>query len=261
MKMKLRFCESKIDYWADRYTERQREKDRTKEQHLIDLKKRCPEPSLPHERRIARNRPLEIAQTRSPYFREHRHLHKGSYGKCLHSHRQLDEVANVNPVARYRTADCIRNPTPLRQRTVSAPRYTRALVCRAGVDGKKLVSVLARLCSVFAAILRTGTTFQCENLIGHYGSIRPTTVDRATLAKDGRLMPDVALWVAFQYACVAFSQRMQPELDFTDAGYQRVVEAFKKGRYTGASANTLVFIGIARGNSHKACGSLICDPK
>ena len=41
-------------------------------------------------------------------------------------------------------------------------------------------------------------------------------------------MPDVALWVAFQYACVAFSQRMQPELDFTDAGYQRVVEAFKK---------------------------------
>ena len=46
--------------------------------------------------------------------------------------------------------------------------------------------------------------------------------------KDGRLTPDVALWVSFQYACVAFSQRMQPELDFTDTGYQRVVEAFKK---------------------------------
>ena len=44
---------------------------------------------------------------------------------------------------------------------------------------------------------------------------------------DGRLKPDVALWVAFQYACVAFSRRMPPELDFTAAGYQRVVAAFK----------------------------------
>ena len=38
MKMNLRFAESEIGYWANRYTERQREKDRTKEQHLIDLK-------------------------------------------------------------------------------------------------------------------------------------------------------------------------------------------------------------------------------
>ena len=44
---------------------------------------------------------------------------------------------------------------------------------------------------------------------------------------DGRLTPDVALWVAFQYACVAFSQRMHPELDFTAAGYQRVDTAFQ----------------------------------
>ena len=36
--MNLRFPESKIDYWANRYTERQREKDRIKEQQLIDLK-------------------------------------------------------------------------------------------------------------------------------------------------------------------------------------------------------------------------------
>ena len=36
--MNLRFSESEIGYWADQYTERQREKDRTKEQHLIDLK-------------------------------------------------------------------------------------------------------------------------------------------------------------------------------------------------------------------------------
>ena len=38
MKMNLRFPESKIDHWANRYTERQREKDRTKEQQLLDLK-------------------------------------------------------------------------------------------------------------------------------------------------------------------------------------------------------------------------------
>ena len=36
--MKLRFSESEISYWANRYTERQREKDRIREQHLIDLR-------------------------------------------------------------------------------------------------------------------------------------------------------------------------------------------------------------------------------
>ena len=36
--MKLRFPESEISYWADRYTERQREKDQMKEQYLVDLK-------------------------------------------------------------------------------------------------------------------------------------------------------------------------------------------------------------------------------
>ena len=38
MKMKLRFSESEISYWTKRYTERQREKDRMREQHLIDLR-------------------------------------------------------------------------------------------------------------------------------------------------------------------------------------------------------------------------------
>jgi hypothetical protein len=46
--------------------------------------------------------------------------------------------------------------------------------------------------------------------------------------KDGRLTPDVALWVSFQYACVAFWQQVPPELDFTTAGYQRVIKAFEK---------------------------------
>ena len=38
MEMNLRFSESEIGYWANRYMERQREKGRTKEQQLIDLK-------------------------------------------------------------------------------------------------------------------------------------------------------------------------------------------------------------------------------
>ena len=38
MKMKLRFPESEIGYWANRYTERQKEKDRIKEQQLPELK-------------------------------------------------------------------------------------------------------------------------------------------------------------------------------------------------------------------------------
>ena len=36
--MRLRFFESEIGYWANRYTERQREENRVREQHLIDLR-------------------------------------------------------------------------------------------------------------------------------------------------------------------------------------------------------------------------------
>lgn len=38
MTMNLRFPESEINYWANRYTERQRENNRTREQLLINLK-------------------------------------------------------------------------------------------------------------------------------------------------------------------------------------------------------------------------------
>lgn len=44
---------------------------------------------------------------------------------------------------------------------------------------------------------------------------------------NGRLTLDVAIWIAFQYACVAFSQRIPPELDFTSEGYQRVLWTFE----------------------------------
>ena len=62
--------------------------------------------------------------------------------------------------------------------------------------------------------------------------------------EDGRLTPDVALWVAFQYACVAFSQRMHPELDFTAAGYQRVVAAFKNIKSELYPAHGFIDVGM-----------------
>ena len=37
MEMKLRFCESEIGYWANLYTEGQREQDREREQQVINL--------------------------------------------------------------------------------------------------------------------------------------------------------------------------------------------------------------------------------
>ena len=46
--------------------------------------------------------------------------------------------------------------------------------------------------------------------------------------EDGKLTPEVALWIAFQYACVAFLQKVPPQLDFTEAGYQRVAKAFDR---------------------------------
>lgn len=44
---------------------------------------------------------------------------------------------------------------------------------------------------------------------------------------NGRLTLDVAIWIAFQYACVAFSQHIPPELDFTSEGYQRILWTFE----------------------------------
>ena len=61
---------------------------------------------------------------------------------------------------------------------------------------------------------------------------------------DGRLTPEVAHWVAFQYACVAFSQRMHPKLDFTAAGYQRVNAAFKDIRPELRPVNGFVDVGM-----------------
>ena len=61
---------------------------------------------------------------------------------------------------------------------------------------------------------------------------------------DGRLTPDVALWIAFQYACVAFPQRMPPELDFTPEGYQRIVQAFRDIRSELRPVHGFVDVGM-----------------
>ena len=61
---------------------------------------------------------------------------------------------------------------------------------------------------------------------------------------DGHLTPDVAIWIAFQYACVAFSQRMLPELDFTDEGYKRIVDVFKDIRYELEPVHGFIDVGM-----------------
>ena len=103
---------------------------------------RSPEPRLPHPGRTAQDSTLEITQTRSSYFGEYRRLHNRDHRNSIHIHRWLDQAANLNPVAGYRTTDHLCNPTPLRWRTVSYPWHTRPLVCRANVDSKELVPVL-----------------------------------------------------------------------------------------------------------------------
>ena len=61
---------------------------------------------------------------------------------------------------------------------------------------------------------------------------------------NGRLTPDVAIWIAFQYACVAFSQRMHPEIDFTPEGYQRVAAAFEDIKPALRPAHGFIDVGM-----------------
>ena len=61
MRMNLRFCESKIGYWANRYTERQKEENRTREQHLIDLIS-----DVQSRRYLTKDELHEIARWKSP---------------------------------------------------------------------------------------------------------------------------------------------------------------------------------------------------
>ena len=62
--------------------------------------------------------------------------------------------------------------------------------------------------------------------------------------EDGSLTPDVALWISFQYACVAFLQQEPPNLDFTEAGYQRVVKTFKRVRSKLHPAHGFINVGM-----------------
>ena len=75
---------------------------------------------------------------------------------------------------------------------------------------------------------------------------------------DGRLTLDVAIWVAFQYACVAFSQRRHPELDFTPEGYQRVVWAFENIKHQLLPSHGFIDVGMPEltllGNYEGLCG-------
>ena len=75
---------------------------------------------------------------------------------------------------------------------------------------------------------------------------------------DGRLTLDIAIWIAFQYACVAFSQRIPPQLDFTPEGYQRVVWAFENIKRQLRPAHGFIDVGMPEltllGNYEGLCG-------
>ena len=59
--MNLRFPESEINYWSNRYTERQRERNRIKEQELIDLK-----PEVQSRGYLTKEELHKIARWKSP---------------------------------------------------------------------------------------------------------------------------------------------------------------------------------------------------
>ena len=61
MKMELHFPESKINYWANRYTKRQREKDREIEQHLV-----CLEEEVQRRGYLTKEDLHDIARWKSP---------------------------------------------------------------------------------------------------------------------------------------------------------------------------------------------------
>lgn len=87
MPMNLRFPESQINHWANRYTERQREINRAREEYLINLKDEVQERG-----HLTKNELYEIArwkspQTRRPHFREYRCLHRRDHTNGIHSHR------------------------------------------------------------------------------------------------------------------------------------------------------------------------------
>ena len=86
--MNLRFPESEINYWSNRYTERQRERNRIIEQELIDLKPEVQNRGyLTQEELHKIAQTLEITQTRSSYFGEYRRLHNRDHRNSIHSHR------------------------------------------------------------------------------------------------------------------------------------------------------------------------------
>ena len=141
---------------------------------------RCAAARIPHKRRIEQNSTLEITQTCSPYFRECRRLHKGDHGRGVHLLRRLDEIANVDSVARYRTADRICNSyTSTMKESTPSLIYTHFGL--SGWSGRQEPHIRSGWTILnFAATLRTGTTFQCETLIGSVEVFCRITVKRNT---------------------------------------------------------------------------------
>ena len=87
--MNLRFPESEINHWANRYTERQREKNRRKEKDLIDLK-----PDLLRRGYLTKEELHKIARWKSSRRAAltleggYRQLHRKDHQNSIHDHRR-----------------------------------------------------------------------------------------------------------------------------------------------------------------------------
>ena len=162
MEMNLRFHESEIGYWANRYTERQRGKDRIKEQELIDLK-----PEVLRRVCLTKDELYELARWKSTRRAK------------LTLENTEAFIKEITEKAFAATDDWTKMLTLTQLRGIGEPtgsailhlldkgQYplldTCPLVCRDGVDSKNLVPVLAGLCSVLPQYRKSERRFDATS--------------------------------------------------------------------------------------------------
>ena len=178
MKMKLRFPESEIGYWANRYTERQKEKDRIKEQQLPELKSNVQKRGY-----LTKKELHKIARWKSPRRADLTLKNPDDFIKDItkSAFTATDKWAKLLILTLLQG---VRESQPLLQSYIFTMKgSTLSLiymhfglsVCR----GKKEPHIRSGWSILsFVVKSRTGTTFQCENLIGHCGNFHLIMVKR-----------------------------------------------------------------------------------
>ena len=111
--MTLRFCESEIGYWAERYTDRQREANRQREEQLGDLKAEIQARGYMTKDELHQIALWKSHRRASPHFAEHRRFCDRNHHAGFHSHRRLGKIVIFDRVTRYRRTDCLCNSAPI----------------------------------------------------------------------------------------------------------------------------------------------------